>query len=38
MLVDMTFAQVLTIRHGKQVRMEMYADPSEAFEAVRLSD
>jgi ketosteroid isomerase-like protein len=34
--VDMTFAQVWTIRDGKQALMEMYADPAEAFEAVGL--
>lgn len=34
--VDMTFAQVWTVRDGKQVRMEMYADPEEAFEATGL--
>jgi len=34
--VDMTFAQVWTIRDGKQARMEMYADPAEALEAVGL--
>jgi ketosteroid isomerase-like protein len=31
--VDMTFAQVWTIRDGKQVRMEMYAEPAEALAA-----
>ena len=31
--VDMTFGQVFTIRDGKQVRMEMYADPAEALAA-----
>jgi ketosteroid isomerase-like protein len=36
--VDMTFAQVYTMRDGKQIRMEMYADPSEALEAAGLSD
>jgi ketosteroid isomerase-like protein len=34
--VDMTFAQVWTVRDGKQARMEMYADPAEAFEATGL--
>jgi ketosteroid isomerase-like protein len=38
MPVDMTFAQVFSFRHGKQVRMEMYADPSEALEAVGLRE
>jgi ketosteroid isomerase-like protein len=32
--VDMVFAQVWTVRDGLLVRMEMYADPAEAFEAV----
>jgi ketosteroid isomerase-like protein len=34
--VDMRFAQVWTLRNGKQVRMEMYADPDEALRAVGL--
>jgi ketosteroid isomerase-like protein len=34
--VDMTFAQVFTVRDGKQVRMEMYADPSEGLDAAGL--
>ena len=34
--VDMHFAQVWTVRDGKQTRMEMYADPAEALEAVGL--
>jgi len=38
MRVDMTFAQVVTVRDGQQVRMQMYADPSEAFDAVGLSE
>ena len=38
MPVDMTFAQVATVRHGKQVRMQVYADPAEALEAVGLSE
>jgi ketosteroid isomerase-like protein len=36
MLVDMYFAQVFTVREGKQTRMEMYADPDEALRAVGL--
>jgi ketosteroid isomerase-like protein len=32
--VDMVFAQVWTARDGRLVRMEMYADPAEALEAV----
>ena len=36
MPIDMTFAQAFTLRDGKQVRMEMYADPSEALEAAGL--
>jgi hypothetical protein len=34
----MTFATVWTVRHGTPIRMEMYADPSEALEAVGLSE
>ena len=34
--VDMVFAQVWTMRDGKQARMEMYADPAEALEATGL--
>jgi ketosteroid isomerase-like protein len=34
--VDMTFGQVWTVRDGKEARMEMYADPAEALEAVGL--
>ena len=34
--VDMRFAQVWTVQGGKQTRMEMYADPDEAMEAVGL--
>jgi hypothetical protein len=33
----MSFAQVWTIRDGKQARMEMYSDQAEALEAVRLA-
>ena len=36
--VDMHFAMVFTVRDGKQVRMEMYADPAEALEAVGLRE
>ena len=36
--VDMAFAQVWTIRDGKQVRMEMYASPEETFEAAGLAE
>jgi ketosteroid isomerase-like protein len=36
--VDMYFAQVWTIRDGQQVRMQMYASPDEALEAVGLSE
>jgi ketosteroid isomerase-like protein len=35
--VDMSFAQVWTVRDGKQARMEMYAEAAEALEAVGLS-
>ena len=34
--VDMHFAQLWTLRDGKQLRMEMYADPQEALDAVGL--
>jgi ketosteroid isomerase-like protein len=36
--VDMTFAQVFTLRAGKQIRMQMYAEPSEALEAAGLRE
>jgi ketosteroid isomerase-like protein len=36
--VDMVYAQVFTIRDGKQSRMEMYSDPDEALKAVGLAD
>jgi ketosteroid isomerase-like protein len=36
MPVDMTFAQVFTVRDGKQTRMRMYAHPAEAFTAAGL--
>src|SRR5688572_14581195 len=36
--VDMAFGQVWTIRDGKSARMEMYADPVEALEAVGLPE
>ena len=32
----MVFAQVWTVRDGQYVRMRMYADAAEAFEAVGL--
>ena len=35
--VDMRFAQVWTYRHGQAMRMQMYANPDEAFEAVGMS-
>jgi ketosteroid isomerase-like protein len=38
MPIDMTFAQVHTVRHGKQVRIEMYADPAKALEAAGLRE
>ena len=34
--VEMHFAQVWTLRNGKQIRMEMYADPDEALRATGL--
>jgi ketosteroid isomerase-like protein len=36
--VEMHFAQVWTVRDGRQTRMEMYADPDEALRAVGLGD
>jgi ketosteroid isomerase-like protein len=36
--VNMRFGQVFTLRDGKQVRMEMYADPDEALKAVGLAE
>ena len=36
--VDMTFAQVWTMRDGKQARMEMYADVDEGMRAAGLSE
>ena len=36
--VDMTMGQVFTLRDGKQVRMQMYPEPSEALEAAGLSE
>jgi ketosteroid isomerase-like protein len=35
--VDMLYAQVFTIRDGRQTRMEMYADPDEALKTVGLA-
>jgi len=37
MHVDMSFAQVWTVRDGLIMRMQMYADPQEALEAVGLA-
>jgi ketosteroid isomerase-like protein len=36
--VEMLFAQVWTIRDGKETRMQMYADPAEALKAVGLAE
>jgi ketosteroid isomerase-like protein len=36
--VDMRFAQVWTLKDGKQIRMRMYASPEEALEATGLSE
>jgi len=36
--VDMSFAQVFTVKDGKQTRMEMYADPAEGLAAAGLSE
>ena len=33
MPVEMSFAQVWTMREGKQARMDMYSDPAEALRA-----
>jgi ketosteroid isomerase-like protein len=38
MPVEMSFAQVWTIRDGKQARMDMYSDPAEALAAVGLPE
>ncbi len=38
MPVEMSFAQVWTIRDGKQARMDMYSDSGEALEAAGLSE
>jgi ketosteroid isomerase-like protein len=37
MLVDMSFAQVWTLRDGKETRMDMYSSQAEALEAVGLA-
>jgi ketosteroid isomerase-like protein len=34
--VDMTFAQVWSVRDGQQTRMRMYAQPEDAFQAAGL--
>src|ERR1700756_2725686 len=36
--VDMRFAMVFTVRDGLETRMEMYADPAEAFTAVGMDE
>jgi hypothetical protein len=36
MALDMTFAQVWTIRDGRFTRMDMYSDPSHALKAAGL--
>ena len=38
MPVEMSFAQVWTLRDGKQVRMDMYSDRDEALEAAGLRE
>ena len=38
MPVEMSFAQVWTVRDGKQTRMDMYSDREEALEAAGLSE
>jgi ketosteroid isomerase-like protein len=35
--VDMTFAQLFSLKGGRQTRMRMYADPAEALEAAGLA-
>ena len=36
--VDMSLAQVWTLRDGKEARMDMYSDPDEALKAVGLAE
>jgi ketosteroid isomerase-like protein len=36
--VDMSFAQVWTLRDGKEARMDMYSDRAEALEAAGVSE
>ncbi len=38
MPVEMSFAQVWTLRDGKRTRMEMYSNPAEALAAAGLSE
>lgn len=38
MPVEMSFAQVWTVRDGKQTRMDMYSDRQEALEAAGLGE
>ena len=38
MPVEMSFAQIWTLREGKRTRMEMYSDPAEALAAAGLSE
>jgi ketosteroid isomerase-like protein len=38
MPVEMSFAQVWTVRDGKQTRMDMYSDREEAMKAVGLAE
>ncbi len=38
MLVEMSFAQVWTVRDGKETRMEMFSDRDEALRAVGLTE
>jgi ketosteroid isomerase-like protein len=37
MVVEMSFGQLWTLRDGKETRMEMYADASEAMRAAGLT-
>ena len=38
MPVEMSFAQIWTLREGKRTRMDMYSDPAEALAAAGLSE
>jgi ketosteroid isomerase-like protein len=36
--VEMTLAQVWTLRDGRQARMDMYSDPAKALKAVGVAE